>query len=125
LSLPLTLAHTHEREVIIAPSTAEDATFRALAEPRRRAILRLVSDQELSAGAIASGFEVSRTAVSQHLTVLRDAGLVAERRSGTRRFYRARPEGLSALRELLERVWRGSLERAVSLAEAEPSGRDD
>jgi DNA-binding transcriptional ArsR family regulator len=71
--------------------------LRALVEPRRRSILRLVSHDELSAGEIASAFDVTRPAVSQHLTVLKDAGLLTERREGTRRLYRARPEGLEPL----------------------------
>src|SRR5260370_656285 len=70
---------------------ATDETLRALAEPRRRAILRLVARDELAAGEIAAAFEVTRTAISQHLTVLKNAGLLAERRDGTRRLYRARP----------------------------------
>lgn len=81
-----------------------DETFRALAEPRRRAILRLVSGRELPAGQIAEAFEVTRSAVSQHLQVLKDAGLVAERREGTRRFYRARREGLDELRAFLDQM---------------------
>ena len=68
-----------------------EAALRAIAEPHRRQILRLVWDSELSAGEIATHFEVSRPAVSQHLAVLRDVGLVSERRSGTRRLYRAEP----------------------------------
>jgi DNA-binding transcriptional ArsR family regulator len=79
-----------------------DEAFRALVEPRRRAILRLVAAAELAAGEIAAAFSVTRTAISQHLTVRKDAGLVTERRVGTRRLYRARPEGLAAVREYLE-----------------------
>ena len=81
------------------------AALKAIAEPRRRRILVLVRDEELSAGEIASHFEVSRPAVSQHLTVLREAGLVDERREGTRRLYRARPDGLSDLRSFLDGFW--------------------
>jgi len=73
-----------------------DEAFKALVEPRRRAILRLVATDELAAGEIAAAFSVTRSAVSQHLSVLKEAGLVAERRAGTRRLYRARPEGLYA-----------------------------
>lgn len=96
-----------------------DSVLRALAEPRRRAILELVVRDELSAGEIASAFEVTRTAVSQHLTVLKSAGLLAERREGTRRLYRARPEGLAGLRRFLEDVWGSSLDTARRLVEAE------
>lgn len=82
-----------------------EAAIRALAEPRRRRILQLVRDGELTAGEIADEFEVTRPAISQHLTVLKRAGLVAERRDGTRRLYRARVEGLAGLREFLDEYW--------------------
>jgi DNA-binding transcriptional ArsR family regulator len=81
---------------------APDEALRALAEPRRRAILQLVARSELSAGEIAGCFDVTRTAVSQHLTVLKNAGLLTERRLATRRLYRARPEGLAGLRDFLD-----------------------
>ena len=97
---------------------ADDA-LRALVEPRRRAILRLVAREELAAGEIAAAFEVTRTAVSQHLTVLKQAGLLTERRDGTRRLYRARPEGLTQLRQLLDDIWAGALDTARRLVEAE------
>jgi DNA-binding transcriptional ArsR family regulator len=96
-----------------------EAALRAIAEPRRRDILRLVWDAELPAGAIAAHFEVTRPAISQHLRVLRDAGLVTERREGTRRLYRARPQGLAELRELLDGFWGGRLELLRQAAEAE------
>src|SRR4051812_16050491 len=82
-----------------------EAVLRAIAEPRRRQILALVRDGELSAGEIASHFDVTRPAISQHLTVLKEAGLVNERRNGTRRLYQARPEGLAELRSFLEGFW--------------------
>ena len=88
-----------------------DETIRALAEPRRREILALVWDEELPAGEIATQFDVTRPAISQHLQVLRDAGLLVERRVGTRRLYRARPEGLDELRRYLEGFWDHSGER--------------
>ncbi|TVT13254.1 helix-turn-helix transcriptional regulator [Amycolatopsis acidiphila] len=96
-----------------------DDALRALAEPRRRAILRLVAADELAAGEIAESFDVSRTAVSQHLTVLKNAGLLAERRDGTRRLYRARPEGLAGLRQFLDDMWASSLDTARRIVEAE------
>ena len=108
-----------------AADAATDEALRALAEPRRRAILRLVARDELAAGEIAQAFEVTRTAVSQHLTVLRNAGLVSERRVGTRRYYRARPEGLAGLREFLEDMWASSLDMARRLAEADRGISDD
>ncbi len=93
---------------------ATDDVLRALAQPRRRAILRLVAHDELAAGEIAAAFDVTRTAVSQHLTVLKNAGLLAERRDGTRRLYRARPEGLNGLREFLDEMWASSPDPARS-----------
>jgi DNA-binding transcriptional ArsR family regulator len=93
--------------------------IQALAEPRRREILQLVRDRELTAGEIASGFDVSRPAISQHLGVLKEAGLLTERREGTRRFYRARPEGLKELREFLEGFWTFSLQQLKREAETE------
>jgi DNA-binding transcriptional ArsR family regulator len=98
---------------------ATDEALRALAEPRRRAILRLVAHDELAAGEIAAAFEVTRTAVSQHLAVLRNAGLLSERKVGTRRYYRARPEGLAGLREFLDDMWASSVDMARRLAEAD------
>jgi DNA-binding transcriptional ArsR family regulator len=96
-----------------------EAALRAIAEPRRRQILHLVWVAELPAGQIASHFAVTRPAISQHLKVLRDAGLVTERREGTRRFYRARPEGLAELKELLDGFWGGRLELLRQVAEEE------
>ena len=104
---------------------ATDEALKALAEPRRRAILRLVASDELAAGEIAAAFEVTRTAVSQHLTVLRNAGLLTERREGTRRLYRARPEGLAGLRRFLDDMWASSLAEARRLVEAEEGITDD
>ena len=96
-----------------------DEALRALAEPRRRDILRLVARDELAAGEIAAAFDVSRTAISQHVTVLKNAGLLVERRDGTRRLYRARPEGLAGLRAFLDEMWAGALDTARRLVEAE------
>jgi len=103
-----------------------DEALRALAEPRRRAILRLVAHRELAAGEIAGHFDVTRTAVSQHLTVLKNAGLLTERKVATRRLYRARPEGLAGLRQFLDQMWASSLEVARDLVEADRAvGPDD
>src|SRR5438132_7613024 len=96
-----------------------EAALKAIAEPRRRQILRLVRDGELSAGEIASHFEVTRPAISQHLTVLKEAGLVDERRNGTRRLYRARPEGLADLKTFLDEFWGERLEALKKEAERE------
>ena len=100
-----------------------EAAVRAIAEPKRRRILELVAERELSAGEIASKFDVTRPAVSQHLTVLREAGLVAERRDGTRRLYSLRPEGFADLRSFLEAFWGEGLERLKRAAEGEEERR--
>ena len=112
------------REKRAVEDEADDA-LRALVEPRRRAILRLVAHDELAAGEIAAAFDITRTAVSQHLTVLKQAGLLSERREGTRRLYRVRPEGLSGLRAFLEDLWTGALDTARHLFEAERGIEDD
>ena len=98
-----------------------DAQLRALAGPRRREILELVRDRELSAGEIAAHFDVTRPAVSQHLTVLRESALVAERRDGTRRLYRANSAGLVGLKQFVDRFWDTGLDRLKQEAEAEAS----
>jgi DNA-binding transcriptional ArsR family regulator len=102
---------------------ALDLAAKAVAEPRRRDILVLVRDGELSAGEIASHFDVSRPAVSQHLAVLREAGLLSERRDGARRLYRARPEGMKGLNDFLRRFWTDRLERLKLAAELEQQRR--
>jgi DNA-binding transcriptional ArsR family regulator len=94
-----------------------EAVLRAITEPRRRRIFELVSSEELSAGEIAAHFEVTRPAISQHLTVLKDAGLLNERREGTRRLYRARPEGLAELRRFLDGFWTARLDQLKAAAE--------
>jgi DNA-binding transcriptional ArsR family regulator len=96
-----------------------EATIRAIAEPRRREILRLVWTTELAAGEIARHFAVTRPAISQHLRVLKEAGLVSERRNGTRRLYRARPESIAELRTYLESYWDENLRQLKHAAEQE------
>ena len=86
------------------PNNLDDEVWKALVEPRRRAILRLVAGGELTAGDIAAAFDVTRPAISQHLTVLRNVGLLHERREGSRRLYRTRPEALAGLRALLDEL---------------------
>ncbi|HWB21854.1 MAG TPA: metalloregulator ArsR/SmtB family transcription factor [Gaiellaceae bacterium] len=105
-----------------------ESALKAIAEPRRRQILSLVRDEELSAGEIASHFDVTRPAVSQHLTVLKEAGLVDERRNGTKRLYRARPEGLAEVRDFLDEFWGERLEalkREAEREERKKHGTDD
>jgi DNA-binding transcriptional ArsR family regulator len=96
-----------------------EAALRAIAEPRRRRILELVGSRELSAGEIASHFEVTRPAISQHLGVLKEAGLVNERRNGTQRLYTARPQGLAELKAFLDGFWDEKLEALQREAERE------
>lgn len=94
-----------------------DAVLRALAEPQRRRILTLVRDAELPAGEIAEHFDITHQAVSQHLRVLRDAGLLNERRDGTRRLYAIRPEAIESVRDFLDQLWPTSLQRLKSVVE--------
>ena len=101
--------------------------MKAIVAPTRRQILALVRDGELSAGEIAAQFDVTRPAVSQHLNVLKEAGLVSERRNGTRRLYTARPEGLLELKAFLEDFWDARLEalkREAEKEEMKKRGRD-
>ena len=102
-----------------------EAALKAIAAPHRRQILSLVREGELSAGEIAAHFDVTRPAVSQHLTVLKEAGLVDERRNGTRRLYRVRPEGLVPIRAFLEEFWDERLEVLKREAELEERKRQD
>lgn len=99
------------------------AILRALAEPRRIAILKLVRSGELRAGEISRHFRTTRPAISQHLRVLIKAGLLMERRDGTRRYYRIRPEGFAQLRSFLESFWDEKLAKLKSAAEAEMKER--
>src|SRR5437588_7573184 len=101
--------------------------FEAVAQPKRREILRLLAGGELSAGEVAARFDVTQPAISQHLKVLRETGLVTERREGTRRLYRVRPEGLADLHDFVGQVLPAGLERLKRTAEREErrrSGRD-
>lgn len=92
--------------------------FQIVAEPRRREILALVWSQELAAGDIASHFDVTFGAVSQHLGILREAGLVTVRAEGNRRLYRADQDRLGPLRPIIESMWSESLDRlAETIAE--------
>jgi DNA-binding transcriptional ArsR family regulator len=87
----------------------QEAVLKAIAEPRRQEILRLVWRRERPAGDVASHFEISRPAISKHLRILKEAGLVEERREGTQRLYCARPEGLAEARRFLESFWEEGL----------------
>jgi DNA-binding transcriptional ArsR family regulator len=101
--------------------------FEAIAQPKRREILRLLAAGELSAGEIASRFAVTQPAISQHLKVLKEAGLISERRDAQRRLFSVRPEGLADLHGFLAEVLPASLERLKQAAEEEErrvDGRD-
>ena len=99
-----------------------DAALRALAEPRRREMLRLVRDEPRSVGEIAERFDITQQAVSQHLQVLREAGLVDVRKEGQRRLYLIRPEGLGTLEAFITELWPAGLERLKHAVEGEHGG---
>jgi DNA-binding transcriptional ArsR family regulator len=97
--------------------------FEAIAQPTRREILRLLAGGELSAGEVASHFAVTQPAISQHLKVLKQTGLIDERREGTRRLYSVRAEGLTDLHSFLADILPGRLERLKQVvAEDERTG---
>lgn len=91
----------------------------ALADPTRRAVLERLKDGPRPVGEIANGLPVTRPAVSQHLKVLKDAGLVNDRSVGTRRIYYIDPKGLGAMRAWLDQFWEGALDAFKLAAEAE------
>ena len=97
-----------------------DAALKAVAEPHRRAILRLVRDQPRSVREIAEHFDITQQAVSLHLKVLREAGLVGVRRDGQRRLYLVDPVGMDSLQDFLAELWPAGLDR---LRHAVESGR--
>ena len=99
-----------------------ETVLKAIAEPRRQEILRLIWRQERAAGDVAAQFDISRPAISKHLRILREAGLLAERRVGTQRLYRARPERLADARRFLESFWDEGL--AAIKRSAEEDARD-
>src|SRR5712692_12055420 len=88
-----------------------EAALRALAHPRRRQMLALAWDSERSSGELARGCRLSRPAASQHLRVLREAGLVTVRTAGNRRLYRVRADRLAQLRAMLDEFWGARLAR--------------
>ena len=100
-----------------------DAAIRAIGEPRRREILRLVWDAERSSGEIASHFDITGPAVSQHLKVLREAGLVTERREGTRHLFCANRDALRQMREQLAWMWDEGLADLKAAAEQEAKAK--
>jgi DNA-binding transcriptional ArsR family regulator len=97
--------------------------LKAIADPRRQQILRLVWNEERAAGEVAAQFEISRPAVSKHLRILREAGLLVERRSGTQRLYRARQQSLADVRRFVESFWDDGLAAVKRAAEADARAR--
>jgi DNA-binding transcriptional ArsR family regulator len=98
------------------------AVLEAISSPRRREILRLVWDEERSAGDIAGRFDVTWSAISQNLKVLRSAGLVVERREGTKRLYRADPAALGSLEKAFREMWERDLDALAEAMERERHG---
>ena len=96
-----------------------DYALGALADPTRRLVFERLRLGPLSVGALAQGLPVSRPAVSQHLKILKDAGLVADHAEGTRRVYSIDPEGLAAVRRWLDGLWDDALTAFAAQAEAE------
>ena len=91
--------------------------FEALGDPNRREILRLLGAEDLAVGGIAEAMPISRPAVSRHLRLLKDAGLVAERAEGTRRIYQLQAEGLEAVQAYVQGVWGEAANRFRLVAE--------
>src|ERR1700761_3524219 len=100
-----------------------NAAFAAIADPTRRQVLERLSGRPMAVGEIAAGMPVSRPAVSQHLKVLKEAGLVSDRQDGTRRIYAIDPKGLGAMRAWLDQFWDVALKAFV--AEAERGAAND
>jgi DNA-binding transcriptional ArsR family regulator len=97
--------------------------FEALGDPNRRAIVELLGSHERSVGELAEALPISRPAVSRHLRLLKEAGLVVEEPRGTRRVYRLHDQGVEAVRGYLERVWGDAVGRFRLVAENTTSER--
>ena len=98
----------------------EDAGLGLLGDPTRRAIFELLARRPSSVGELAKQLPISRPAVSQHLRVLKDGGLVVSQAQGTRRVYRINPQGVTALRAWLDRIWEEAFTAFQKAAEAAP-----
>jgi DNA-binding transcriptional ArsR family regulator len=101
--------------------TNQSHAFAALGDPTRRLVFERLAKRPMAVGMLASGLAVSRPAVSQHLKVLKDAGLVMDREDGTRRIYSIDPRGIAAMRTYLDRFWDRSLAAFKAAAEEESS----
>jgi DNA-binding transcriptional ArsR family regulator len=102
-----------------------EKVIHAIAEPRRREILNLVRDKELTSSAIASHFEISAPAISQHLKVLEESGVVVVRRAGTKRYYSIRREGFTEIKQYIDRFWDDSLLLLKEAAEEEERRKNE
>jgi len=102
-----------------------NAAFAALADPTRRRVLERLSDRPMAVGEIAAGMPVSRPAVSQHLKVLKEAGLVSDRHDGARRIYAIDPKGMGAMRAWLDQFWDGALLALKAEIEKHPAKEKD
>jgi DNA-binding transcriptional ArsR family regulator len=100
-----------------------DVVLRALADPQRRRILRLVQTKELAAGEIAQHFAVTQQGVSHHLQVLQRAGLLQERRDGTRRLYAFDPDAMKPVYAVLAEFWPNALDRLKQVVEHDQAGK--
>lgn len=107
------------------PAQSLDAALRALADGNRRTILDVVRDRPQAVGEIAEQVAMSQQAVSHHLRVLRGAGLVAERREGTRHLFMVRADGFGVVREFLDGFWPTHLAALKQAAEEAARGRND
>jgi DNA-binding transcriptional ArsR family regulator len=120
----MTATKTGPRRSATTVSTP-DVVLKALADPHRRHILKLVQANEMAAGQIAFHFDLTQQAVSLHLKTLERAGLLSERRDGTRRMYSLRPEGLDTVRDVLAELWPDALarlKRAVETGKTQKGG---
>ena len=99
-----------------------ETVLKAIAEPRRQEILRLLWQRERAAGEVVAHFDINRPAISKHLRILKEAGLLEERRAGTQRLYRARPERLADARRFLESFWDEGLAAIKRSAEGDTRG---
>jgi DNA-binding transcriptional ArsR family regulator len=114
----MTAVQTGRQAQAAAMVSSPDAVFKALADPHRRHMLKLVQTSEMPAGQIATHFEMTQQAVSLHLKTLARAGLLNERRDGTRHLYSLRPEGFETVRDVLAELWPGALARLKRAVEA-------
>jgi DNA-binding transcriptional ArsR family regulator len=109
----------------MSPAPVLDPIMSALADPTRRAVFEALTRRPSAVGELARDLPVTRPAVSQHLRVLLDAGLVTVRAEGTRRIYTAEPEGLAGLRRWLDGLWSSALQAFAAHVDAHPAQQED